>query len=114
MHIPIPSGLQLPQDAAMKPFKLTGTFIMMHGKLMPLELGGVALDDTEEHDKHESAESSDYEEGEDSGEESEECCSECGGKKKGTVGMSKMGGQDEAGKGGNSFVVAIERSMAKR
>jgi len=112
-QIPMPEGLSLPQDASTKPFKLDGLFIAVGNSLMPLQLGGMAIPQGGGHD----------EEGEDSGEdggEDGECCPECGG-------SGKMGGMDSdmgGGKGmnhmgsvepkGNSFMIAIERSMKKK
>ena len=100
MHIPIPEGLKLPQDAQTKPFKLDGMFVVMDGKLMPLELGGQPI----AAPKNESENSEEYEE-ESEGYEEEGCCDKCGGK-------GKMHGQEGEPKG-NSFVIAIERSMKR-
>jgi len=91
MHIPIPEGLQLPQDANTKPFKLDGMFVVVGGKLMPLELGGqpVSMPESEED------EGEDEEEGGEHGGGGEGCgCKECEQKKK-----------------GNGFMVAIETAM---
>ena len=112
----MPEGLSLPQDANTKPFKLDGLFIAVGNSLMPLQLGGMDVPQGGEHD----------EEGESEGEESEEggeCCPECGGSGKmggmggmdsgmgGDKGMSHMGGIEPKG---NSFMIAIERSMKKK
>ena len=108
MHIPIPEGLQLPSDASTKPFKLNGLFIAMGDKLMPLELDGNPIVMPE----HESEEGE-----EDEGEEYGGCggdgeCEKGGGKKR----TGEMHGVDEMESPknkGNSFVVAIERSMKR-
>ena len=110
MGIPIPLNLQLPQDAESKPFKLDGMFLVEDGKLIATEIGGkkVVADDSMQHEQ---AEYSDTETSEDSSEGEGECgcdsmgngesetCSECGKKKMG---------------GANTFVLAIERALAKR
>jgi hypothetical protein len=90
MHIPIPEGLQLPPDANAKPFKLNGLFLAVGDKLMPLELDGKPVAMPE----HEEEEGGEYGGG----------CEKCGGK-------GEMHGQE--GSKGNSFVVAIERSMKR-
>lgn len=53
--IPLPTGLSLPNDAEVKPFSLTGMFILRGDKLMALELGGktVPCDGEEEEDEEE-------------------------------------------------------------
>lgn len=103
MHIPIPEGLEVPQDGNTKPFKLSGMFVVMGGKLMPLELGGqpVAMP---EHEGEEEGEDEEYEGG--GGK-----CDKCGSK-----GKCEMHGQEEEEDTpkGNSFMVAIERSMKRR
>jgi len=105
MHIPIPEGLKLPQDAQTKPFKLDGMFVVMGGKLMPLELGGQPV--TAPENESENSEEYEEESGEGSeGYEEEGCCDKCGGK-------GKMYGQEKEPKG-NSFVIAIERSMKRQ
>lgn len=106
MFIPIPSGLTLPKDSDTQPFDLSGKFIVIKGKLVPLAIGGqkVSMDSEDEGPEHEAAESSDYEAGEQD-EESEDSmgemehgegckCPDCEGKKK-----------------GNGFMVAIETAM---
>jgi len=111
MFIPIPSGLTLPEDSDVKPFDLSGKFIVANGKLVPLMIGGQKIsmdneDDGEEGQAHEDAESPDFEAGEDSEE------SESGG------GMGKMEHGEGCGcpecegkKKGNGFMVAIETAM---
>jgi hypothetical protein len=103
MHIPIPEGLKLPQDASTKPFKLDGMFVVKGGGLMPLELGGQPLassesENSEDYEEEYEEESEGYEEG---------CCDKCGGK-------GKMHGREGDSPKGNSFVIAIERSMKRQ
>lgn len=98
MHIPIPEGLKLPQDADTKPFKLDGMFVVKNGGLMPLELNGKPVTASE----NETENSEEYEEESEGLEEG--CCDKCGGK-------GKMHGREEDSPKGNSFVIAIERSM---
>lgn len=103
MHIPIPEGLQLPEDATTKPFKLDGMFIVMNDKLMPVEIGGYPVSSGEEKEDEEEG---GYSEKEMSGEE-ESCehggeygmCDEC----------SQKGGKGKM----DSFIIAIERALAK-
>lgn len=100
MGIQIPEGLQLPEDATTKPFKLDGMFIVMHDKLMPVEIGGYSVSSSEEKEDEE------YSEKEMGGEE-ESCehgdeygmCDEC----------SQKGGKGKM----DSFIIAIERALAK-
>lgn len=106
MHIPIPEGLQLPEDASTKPFKLNGMFIVMDDKLMPVEIGGYPVASSKEEGEEEEYES----EGEDMGgeEEEEDSCEHTGGS-----GMCEECSQ-KGGKGGmDSFIIAIERALAK-
>ena len=118
MHIPIPEGLQIPQDGNTKPFKLSGMFIAMGDHLMPLQLEGKPVmmpEDEGEESQHEAEEGPEYEASESEG----ECCGECGGSgmAKGTGGMGKMDGMHDMEGGnpkGNSFVIAIERSLKKK
>jgi hypothetical protein len=99
MFIPIPSGLTLPEDSDVKPFDLSGKFIVANGKLVPLMIGGQKISMEEEESEDEEYES------EEGGEESEDgmgemehgggcSCPDCEGKKK-----------------GNGFMVAIETAM---
>ena len=114
MHIPIPEGLQVPQDGNVKPFKLTGMFIAMGDKLMPLQLDGLPVmmpKDEGEDIGHEMEEGPEHEASESEG---GECCSECGGKMSGKEEMEGMRGVDEGQNKGNSFMIAIERSMKRK
>ncbi len=89
--IPVPTGLSLPNDAEVKPFSLTGMFILRGDKLMALELGGKAVPCGEEEE----------EEGEEKEGEEEGCC-----------GAYKNGEMCEnCPKQGGGFLVAIERAM---
>ena len=103
MGIPVPQNLQLPQDAESTPFKLDGMFLVKDGYLMPTEIGGQKIaEESSEYEKSESEEGG--EEAEEGGcgcgsEGESENCSECGKKKMG---------------GANTFVLAIERALAKR
>lgn len=92
--IPLPTGLSLPNDAEVKPFSLTGMFILRGDKLMALELGGktVPCGENEEEDDEE-----DDEEGEKEG----GCC---GAYKNGEM------CEDCPNKGGG-FLIAVERAM---
>ena len=104
MGIQIPEGLEIPQDATTKPFKLNGMFIVMHDKLMPVEIGGYPVSSGEEK---EDEEEEGYSEKEMNGEEEESCehgdeygmCDEC----------SQKGGKGKM----DSFIIAIERALAK-
>jgi hypothetical protein len=103
MHIPIPEGLELPEDASTKPFKLNGMFIVMDDKLMPVEIGGYPVSSGKEEEMSEE---------EDMGEEDsygeEDSCEHTGGS-----GMCEECSQ-KGGKGGmDSFIIAIERALAK-
>jgi len=110
MQIPIPEGLQIPQDGNTKPFKLSGMFIAMGDHLMPLQLEGkpvIMPEDEGEESQHEASESEGESEGEYGG----------SGMAKGTGGMGKMDGMHDMEGGnpkGNSFVIAIERSLKKK
>ena len=117
-QIPIPEGLQLPPDANVKPFKLSGMFIAIANALLPLQLEGIAVSQSsseEESSDEEAQESPEYE----AGEEACACCPECGGSGK-AKGEGDMGGKhgmdDMEGRApkGNSFMIAIERSMKKK
>jgi len=120
MYIPIPEGIQLPSDANVKPFKLEGTFISIGNSLLPLQLGGkpVMLEkDAGEDPEHEAQEGPAYEASESEGHEGEgECCSACGGSGKmgGMEDMEDMGDMGDSKHKGNSFVIAIERSMKRK
>ena len=124
MYIPIPEGVQLPPNANIKPFKLDGIFIAIGNSLMPLQLGGkpVMLEkDAGEDPEHEAQEGPAYEASESEGHEGGEgeCCSTCGGSGKmdGMEGMEDMGDMGDMGDSkhkGNSFVIAIERSMKRK
>jgi hypothetical protein len=90
--IPLPTGLALPNDAEIKPFSLTGMFILRGDKLMALELGGktVPCDGEEEYEEEEE------------GEKEEGGC--CGAYKNGEM-------CEDCPKQGGGFLVAIERAM---
>lgn len=95
--IPLPTGLSLPNDAEVKPFSLTGMFILRGDKLMALELGGKTVPCGEEEE----------EDGEEEEENGEKGC--CGAYKEGKM-------CDDCPKQAGGFLVAIERAMkpAKR
>ena len=90
--IPLPTGLSLPNDAEVKPFNLTGMFILRGDKLMALELGGKTVPCDKE----------DEEEDEDEEEHGEGKC--CGAYKHGEM-------CDDCPKQTGGFLVAIERAM---
>ncbi len=95
--ITIPSGLQLPQDANVKPFSLSGKFLVMGGKLVPLELGGVAVSCESEDE--------DYEEEEEYEKEEDGCC---GAYKKGPEHMCPECPKKQMG-----FIVAVEKALKR-
>lgn len=97
MLLPIPDGLQLPPDAATKPFSLSGKFLLMGGGLKPLELGGVAVEQSCGHEEEDEEE--EYEKEEDG------CC---GGYKKGPEHMCP-----DCPKKGVGFIVAVERALKR-
>jgi hypothetical protein len=93
--IPVPTGLSLPDDAEVKPFSLTGMFILRGDKLMALELDGKTVPCGEEEEEDED------EEGEEGGEKEHGCC-----------GAYKHGEMcDDCPKQEGGFLVAIERAM---
>ena len=90
--IPVPTGLSLPDDAEVKPFSLTGMFILRGDKLMALELDGKTVPCGEKEE----------EEGEEEEGEEEGGC--CGAYKNGEM-------CEDCPKQGGGFLVAIERAM---
>ena len=96
MTFPIPDGLQLPMDAATKPFSLSGKFLLMDGGLRPLELGGVAIEQPCGHGEEDDEE---YEKEEDG------CC---GAYKKGQEHMCP-----DCQKKGVGFLVAVEKAVKR-
>lgn len=109
--IPVPTGLALPQDARLKPFALNGTFILVGDSLLPVSLGGLAVECKEEDDDE------DEDEGEcGSEEESSGCsCPNCDG--------SCCGGGEQESESGdmqngmahgspNGFILAIEKALS--
>jgi hypothetical protein len=115
IHIPIPEGLKLPENAESEPFTAEVEFLVMDGMLMPVAVAGkpIASEEPEMEEGEYGDESGEMEE--DSGEmegESGEMCSECGGDEKkcrcGKMGKGGGGGEDSGG-----FMVAIERALAQ-
>jgi hypothetical protein len=43
IHIPIPEGLELPENAESEPFIAEVEFVLMDGMLMPLSVAGIPL-----------------------------------------------------------------------
>lgn len=116
IHIPIPEGLKLPENAETEPFTAEVEFLAMDGMLMPVSVAGVPIASEEpemeeegeyEEDSGEMEEGGEYED-----EEGGEMCSECGGDEKkcrcGKMGKGGGGGEDSGG-----FMVAIERALAQ-
>ena len=113
IHIPIPEGLKLPENAESEPFTAEVEFLAMDGMLMPVSIAGVPI----AQEEPEMEEGGEYEEGaegeaEGEGEMEGEGCPECGGdEKKCRCGkMGKGGGGEDSGGG---FMVAIERALAQ-
>jgi len=63
IHIPIPEGLQLPEDAESQPFVAEVEFVAMDGMLMPLSVAGIPLPEPEMEEEEE-MEEGEMEEGE--------------------------------------------------
>ena len=93
IHIPIPEGLELPENAESEPFTAEVEFLAMDGMLMPVSVAGVPIA-SEEPEMEEEGE---YED--ESGEMEEDS-----GEMEGGGG----GGEDSGG-----FMVAIERALAQ-
>lgn len=90
--IPLPEGLTLPETANTQPFSLTGKFLLRGGKLLPLELGGVAVPCDKEYGDDDD---------DDEGKEPDGCC-----------GAYKTGEMcPDCPRKGGGFLVAIERAM---
>ena len=53
IHIPIPEGLQLPEDAESQPFVAEVEFVAMDGMLMPLSVAGIPLPEPEMEEEEE-------------------------------------------------------------
>lgn len=86
--IPIPEGLQLPENAETEPFVAEVEFVAQGGMLMPLSVAGIPLPESEMEEEEEMEEEMEEMEGE---EEMEEMPEEGGG-----------------------FVAAIEQAMGRR
>ena len=117
IHIPIPEGLKLPENAESEPFTAEVEFLAMDGMLMPVSIAGVPI----AQEEPEMEEGGEYEEGaegeaemEAEGEMEGESCPECGGDKEkcrcGKMGKGGGGGGEDSGGG---FMVAIERALAQ-
>ena len=112
IHIPIPEGLKLPENAESEPFTAEVEFLAMDGMLMPVSIAGVPIAQEEPEMEEEGEYGEEGAEGEaemeDEGEG--EMCSECGGdKEKCRCGKMGKGGGGEGG----GFMVAIERALAQ-
>lgn len=101
--IPIPEGMQVPEDGYKKPFQLSGVFVVMGEYLVPLEIGGLPVPCGEDED-----EEYEGEEGEDEGGGEKEMGECCGAYKKGPEHMCP-----DCPKGGGGFLIAIERAMKR-
>jgi hypothetical protein len=112
-HIPVPSGLKLPENATTQPFTAEVDFLLMNGMLMPISVAGVPLyaepAESMEYGEEYKSEGEEYEsEGEEYESEGEEdgCC---GAYKKGPEHMCpecpKKGGM------GGGFLIAIESAL---
>lgn len=51
--IPIPEGLQLPENAETEPFIAEVEFVTMDGMLMPLSVAGIPLPESEMEEEYE-------------------------------------------------------------
>jgi hypothetical protein len=108
IHIPLPEGLKLPENAESEPFTAEVEFLAMDGMLMPVSIAGVPI----AQEEPEMEEGGEYEEGGEMEAEMEgEGCPECGGdEKKCRCGkMGKGGGEDSGG----GFMAAIEQALAQ-
>jgi hypothetical protein len=108
IHIPLPEGLKLPENAESEPFTAEVEFLAMDGMLMPVSIAGVPI----AQEEPEMEEGGEYEEegaeGEMEGEG--EGCPECGGdKEKCRCGKMGKGGGGEGG----GFMAAIEQALAQ-
>jgi hypothetical protein len=90
--IPLPDGLPMPEDASTKPFRLSGMFLLRGGKLLPLELEGMAVPCEEGYEDKEPEDEN----------EGDGCC-----------GAYKTGEMcEDCPRRGGGFLVAIEKAMA--
>jgi hypothetical protein len=90
IHIPIPEGLQLPENAESEPFIAEVEFVAMDGMLMPISVAGIPLPESEmEEEEYE-------EEG-----EMEEMEGEMGG------------AEEDMPEGGGDFMSAIEQALGR-
>ena len=116
IHIPLPEGLKLPENAESEPFTAEVEFLAMDGMLMPVSIAGVPI----AQEEPEMEEGGEYEEEggemEAEGEMEGESCPECGGDKE-KCGCGKMGKMGKMGKGGGEegggFMAAIEQALAQ-
>jgi hypothetical protein len=103
-HIPIPLGLQVPENAAAEPFTAEVDFILMGDKLMPLAVAGIPIYQPE---------SAEYEEGyEEEGEYEKEEDGCCGAYKKGPEHMCPE--CPKRGNMGGGFLIAIEQALTPK
>jgi hypothetical protein len=51
IHIPIPEGLELPENAESEPFVAEVEFVAMDGMLMPISVAGIPLPESEMEDE---------------------------------------------------------------
>jgi hypothetical protein len=115
IHIPLPEGLKLPENAESEPFTAEVEFLAMDGMLMPVSIAGVpiAQEEPEMEEGGEYEEGGEMEaemEGEGEGEMEGEGCPECGGdEKKCRCGKMGKGGGGEGG----GFMAAIEQALAQ-
>jgi hypothetical protein len=114
IHIPLPEGLKLPENAESEPFTAEVEFLAMDGMLMPVSIAGVPIaqeePEMEEGGEYEE-EGGEYEEGgEMEGEMEGEGCPECGGDKE----ICRCGKMGKGGGGeGGGFMAAIEQALAQ-
>jgi len=112
IHIPLPEGLKLPENAESEPFTAEVEFLAMDGMLMPVSIAGVPIAQEEPEMEEEGEYEEEGGEMEAEGEGEGEMCSECGGdEKKCRCGkMGKGGGGEDSGGG---FMAAIEQALAQ-
>jgi hypothetical protein len=89
IHIPLPEGLKLPENAESEPFTAEVEFLAMDGMLMPVSIAGVPI----AQEEPEMEEGGEYEEG---------------GEMEG-----EMEGEGGGGEGGGGFMAAIEQALAQ-
>jgi len=109
-HIPIPEGLELPENAESEPFTAEVEFLAMDGMLMPVSVAGIPIAEEEPEMEEEEYEDESGEMEEEGGEMEGEMCEQCGGDKA-KCGCGKMA--DRGAPEGGGFMSAIERALAK-